>query len=126
MISVDHRHAGAGKWREEQFSGAPGEPLVVGHADDLKEDQMKLLIVNGQRIVLARLKRGFAAFDDGCTHRGGSLADGVCIGGSVQCLWHGSQFDTKTGEVRCGPAKRRIDVYPVRTENDSVVLVAAP
>lgn len=126
MISVDHRHAGAGKWREERFSGPPGQPLAVGHADDLKEDQMKLLIVNGQRIVLARLKRGFAAFDDGCTHRGGSLADGVCIAGCVQCLWHGSQFDCTTGEVRCGPAKKKLRVYGVTQHQGDVLLVSPP
>jgi nitrite reductase/ring-hydroxylating ferredoxin subunit/uncharacterized membrane protein len=126
MISVDHRHAAAGQWREEQFSGPPGQPIVVGHADELKEDQMKLLIVNKQRIVLARLKRGFAAFDDGCTHRGGSLADGVCIAGSVQCLWHGSQFDCTTGEVRCGPAKKKLRVYEVRQSQGDVLLVSPP
>jgi nitrite reductase/ring-hydroxylating ferredoxin subunit/uncharacterized membrane protein len=126
MISVDHRHAMAGKWREEVFAATPGEPLVVGHADELKEDQMKLLIVNGQRIVLARLKRGFAAFDDGCTHRGGSLADGVCIAGSVQCLWHGSQFDCVTGEVRCGPAKKKLRVYEVKQHQGDVLLVSPP
>jgi nitrite reductase/ring-hydroxylating ferredoxin subunit/uncharacterized membrane protein len=126
MISVDHRHAAAGKWREDRFSASPGEPIVVAHTDELKEDQMKLLIVNGQRIVLARLKRGFAAFDDGCTHRGGSLADGVCIAGSVQCLWHGSQFDCTTGEVRCGPAKKKLRVHDVKQHQGDVLLVAPP
>lgn len=126
MISIDHRHANAGQWREEQFSSPAGQPLVVGHADDLKEDQMKLLIVNGQRIVLARTKRGFAAFDDGCTHRGGSLADGVCVGGTVQCLWHGSQFDSATGEVRCGPAKKKLRVYEVKQRQGDVLLVSPP
>jgi nitrite reductase/ring-hydroxylating ferredoxin subunit/uncharacterized membrane protein len=126
LISVDHRHAAAGKWREQRFSAPPGQPLVVSHADDLKEDQMKLLIVNGQRIVLARLKRGFAAFDDGCTHRGGSLADGVCIGGTVQCLWHGSQFDCTTGEVRCGPARKKLRVYEVKQHQGDVLLVSPP
>jgi len=126
LISVDHRHAAAGKWREQRFSAPAGQPLVVGHADDLKEDQMKLLIVNGQRIVLARLKRGLAAFDDACTHRGGSLADGVCIGGTVQCLWHGSQFDCATGDVRCGPARKKLRVYEVKQHQGDVLLVSPP
>lgn len=126
LISVDHRHAAAGKWLEQRFSAPAGQPLAVSHADDLKEDQMKLLLVNGHRIVLARLKRGFAAFDDGCTHRGGSLADGVCIGGTVQCLWHGSQFDCTTGEVRCGPAKKKLRVYEVKQHQGDVLLVSPP
>jgi nitrite reductase/ring-hydroxylating ferredoxin subunit len=42
--------------------------------------------------VLARTEEGYVAFDDRCTHKGGSLAAGVMVWGTVQCLWHGSQF----------------------------------
>ena len=27
--------------------------------------------------------------------------------------WHGSQFDVRTGEVKCGPAKEEIETYPL-------------
>ena len=126
MISVDHRHANAGKWKEERHTVPRGKPLVVASADELEENQMKLLIVNGFRIALARTNGKYTAIQDGCTHRGGSLADGVCIDGVVQCLWHGSQFDMATGEVRCGPAKRKIKVYELREEKQGVVLVSPP
>jgi nitrite reductase/ring-hydroxylating ferredoxin subunit/uncharacterized membrane protein len=126
LISVDHRYAGAGKWQEASFSTVGGEPLIVGKADDLKVDQMKLLHINGRRVVLARTASGFTAFDDGCTHRGGSLAGGVMIGGTVQCLWHGSQFDGATGEVRCGPAKRKIAVYEVSQGRNGDLTLSMP
>jgi nitrite reductase/ring-hydroxylating ferredoxin subunit/uncharacterized membrane protein len=126
MISVDHRYAGAGKWQEAEFTAKPGHPLVVADVDDLKADQMKLLRVNGHRIVLARTASGYAAFDDGCTHRGGSLAGGVLIGDTVQCLWHGSQFNTATGRVSCGPAKTAIRVYEVTETKGTVLLVSPP
>jgi nitrite reductase/ring-hydroxylating ferredoxin subunit/uncharacterized membrane protein len=126
MISVDHRYADAGKWQEAELTGRAGEPLVVAHADDLKTGQMKLLRINGQRFVLARTAAGYAAFEDRCTHRGGSLAGGVLIGGTVQCLWHGSQFDAGTGDVTCGPAKTPIRVYSVKETNGQVVLTSIP
>ncbi|MCA1562829.1 MAG: Rieske 2Fe-2S domain-containing protein [Acidobacteria bacterium] len=127
LISVDHRYARAGKWKEEWFAGKAGEPLVVAHTDDLAADQMKLLHVNGHRIVLARKADHFIAFDDSCTHRGGSLAGGVMIDGTVQCLWHGSQFDGSTGGVRCGPARQPIGAYEVRqAQNGDVLLVSPP
>ena len=127
MISVDHRYANAGKWQEADFTGKPGERLVIGSAEDLKEGQMKLLRVNGKRLVLARTADGYTAFEDGCTHRGGSLAGGVLIDGTVQCLWHGSQFDTATGTVRCGPAKKGIKAYEVEEKkNGELVLVSTP
>jgi len=53
------------------------------------------------------------AFSDHCTHKGGPLTDGVLIGRTVQCPWHGSQFDTHTGRVIAGPAKNKIDVYNI-------------
>lgn len=126
MIGVDHRYARAGKWQEQTLSGTPGEPLVVGHVDDLKESQMKLLHVNGHRLVLARTAEGYVVFDDGCTHRGGSLAGGVLIDGGVQCLWHGSQFDVTNGEVKCGPAKQKIRVYEVKQTKDGQVRLVSP
>ena len=126
LISVDHRYAQAGKWQEAHFTARGSEPLIVGHVDDLKENQMKLLHVNGRRIVLARTADGYRAFDDSCTHRGGSLAGGVMICGTVQCLWHGSQFDVKTGDVTCGPAKKRIAVYELEKRKDGQLALAVP
>lgn len=122
MVSVNHRFAGAGRWKEETFSASPGSALVVARAEDLESGQMKLLRLNGQRIALARTPDGFCAFADGCTHRGGSLAGGVLVGGTVHCLWHGSQFDVKSGRPVCGPAREAVAVFAVREDAGSVVL----
>ena len=126
LISVDHRYADAGRWREATFTSEPGKPLAVAPADALKVDQMMLLHINGRRVVLARTLKGYTAFDDRCTHRGGSLAAGVMIDGTAQCLWHGSQFDGTTGAVVCGPAKTPIAVYTARIEGDQVILPDPP
>jgi nitrite reductase/ring-hydroxylating ferredoxin subunit/uncharacterized membrane protein len=126
MISVEHRYANAGKWDEATFSRGKGGPLVVGKTDDLTDDQMRLIRVNGHRLVLARTNGAFTVFEDRCTHRGGSLADGVLIDGTVQCLWHGSQFDVTSGAVSCGPAKKGIRVYEVKEKDGDVVLVSPP
>lgn len=126
LISVDHRYANAGKWQEAELTAERGKPLIVGHVDDLKIGQMKLLHVNGQRLVLARTPKGYAAFDDRCTHRGGSLAAGVLVDESVHCLWHGSQFHCPTGAVTCGPAKAAIRVYEVQESKAGQLVVASP
>lgn len=120
LISVEHRYAEAGKWRDESVEAAAGRPVTVAQRDDLKPDQMKLLRIGGKRIVLARTEQGYVAFDDRCTHRGGSLAGGVMICGTVQCLWHGSQFDVTTGSVKAGPARQPIVTYRVIEENGDV------
>lgn len=123
QIGVDHRYAGAGKWKEARVEARPGAPVVVARTDELEVGQMKLVRVDGRRIVLGRTEEGFLAFDDRCTHRGGSLADGSLICGTVQCPWHGSQFEVRTGAVRAGPAQEPIRTYRVEEDGGEVRLV---
>ena len=125
QISVDHRYANAGKWNEARLKTSGASALVVAREDELQVDQMKLLHVDGHRIVLARTDSGYAAFDDRCTHRGASLADGAMVCGVVQCPWHGSQFDSHSGAVKAGPAKEGIRVYEVELKGREVLLHVA-
>lgn len=121
QIGVDPRYANAGKWKEEEKENAGGL-IEVASSDELQTDQMKLIHVNDKRIVIARSEEGYVAFDDHCTHKGGSLAGGSMICGTVQCPWHGSQFDVKTGMVKAGPAKEKINTYTVSESNGKVYL----
>jgi nitrite reductase/ring-hydroxylating ferredoxin subunit/uncharacterized membrane protein len=122
LISVDHRYADAGRWKEAAYRTAKDEPVIVAGSAELAVNQMKLLHVGGKRIVLGRTENGFVAFDDGCTHAGGSLAGGVLICGTVQCLWHGSQFDVASGKVKAGPAEKAVKTYRVEERGGEVVL----
>ncbi|HEV2293251.1 MAG TPA: DUF2231 domain-containing protein [Tepidisphaeraceae bacterium] len=134
-IGVDHRYAHAGKWREQAISGSPGQTIAIDDAADMKPGQMRLLRwtptdsaeatstgASQRRLVLARTDEGFAAFDDHCTHSGGSLADGALICNTVQCPWHGSQFDVTTGEVKAGPAEKPISAYRAELREGKVHL----
>jgi uncharacterized membrane protein/nitrite reductase/ring-hydroxylating ferredoxin subunit len=122
QIGVDIRYADAGKWKEQRITTAEGE-IEVATSDELSVNQMKLLHINGRRIVLGRTEEGYAAFSDFCTHRGGSLAGGAMICGTVQCPWHGSQFNVKDGSVCAGPAKMPIPVYPVKEKNGKIYVL---
>jgi nitrite reductase/ring-hydroxylating ferredoxin subunit len=96
---------------------------VVARADELEVDQMKLVHAGDHRIVLARTEDGYVAFDDRCPHRGASLAGGSMMCGTVQCPWHGSQFDVRDGRLRAGPASEGIQTYAVEQDGDRVRLV---
>ena len=122
QIGVDHRYARAGKWKEETIRLQSDQPVVLARTDELQVDQMKLVHLDGRRIVLAHTRGGYVAFQDGCTHKGGSLADGVMIDGVVQCPWHGSQFDCRSGAVKAGPADTPITSYRVTEESGLVKL----
>jgi len=122
QIGVDHRYANAGKWNEQQIDRVRGS-IEVATVGELKVDALKLVKLNGKRIVIGRTENGYVAFSDHCTHRGASLADGVMICGTVQCPWHGSQFDVRAGNVKAGPAKENIETYKVEEREGKVFLL---
>ena len=123
QIGVDHRYAQAGKWREAAVEARSDSPVVVAGARELQVGQMMLVHIGQRRIVLARTEKGYAAFDDRCTHRGGSLADGVLACELVCCPWHGSQFNVRDGSVQSGPAEQSIGVYQVEEAGGEIQLI---
>lgn len=122
QIGVDPRYADAGKWKEQHFSD-PVFPLAVASVTELKPNQMKLLVIDSRRVVLARTENNHVAFDDRCTHRGGSLAGGSMMCGTVQCPWHGSQFRVTDGSIIAGPAKEKIKTYNLEERDGKVMLL---
>jgi len=112
QIGVDHRYANAGKWQEARIDGEKAGALE-GVSRDLEMNQRKLVHAGGKRVAVGRTGKGYVAFQDRCTHKGGPLSDGVLMCGTVQCPWHGSQFDVHTGDVKAGPAEVKIETYDV-------------
>lgn len=121
QIGVDHRYANAGRWHAEPKRIA-GPTIDAAASDELQAGQMKLLRAGNTRIVIARTEEGYAAFDDRCTHKGGPLSDAALVCDTVQCPWHGSQFDVTTGRVQEGPADESTRTYAVE-ERDGRVFV---
>lgn len=117
QIGVDHRYANAGKWRERTLDSFD---KPVCHSNELAVGQMMLAKIAGERIAVGRCETGMIAFQDHCTHKGGPLSDGALIGCTVQCPWHGSNFDVHTGRVVAGPAKDKINVYEIEIRKNEV------
>jgi nitrite reductase/ring-hydroxylating ferredoxin subunit len=75
-------------------------------------------------IAVYRLNDGFYATDDTCTHAEASLAAGdvdleEC---AVECPYHGSFFDIKTGHVLSLPASKPLKTYLVKIVDDEVLV----
>jgi len=87
QISIDIGYAGAGRWRESRIQNSDTVETEAADANELEVSQMKLLHIDGGRIVLAKTEKGFVAFEDHCTHKGGSLAP---VHGFKQCLFIGA------------------------------------
>jgi 3-phenylpropionate/trans-cinnamate dioxygenase ferredoxin component len=75
-------------------------------------------------IAVYRLIDGYYATEDNCSHAQASLAAGdidleEC---SVECPYHGSLFDIRSGRVLSLPASRPIKTYPVKVVDDEVLV----
>lgn len=117
QIGVDHRYANAGKWQTRELTRWD-QPIC--NESDLNEGQLILVNMAGTRLAVGRCPEGIVAFSDRCTHKGGPLSDGALVGCTVQCPWHGSQFNVHTGRVVNGPAEHAIEAYEAAVENGKV------
>jgi 3-phenylpropionate/trans-cinnamate dioxygenase ferredoxin subunit len=73
-------------------------------------------------IAVYRLDDGFYATADTCSHAEASLAAGdIDLGDcTVECPYHGSLFEIKTGRVLSMPAVKPVPIYPVKIIGEEV------
>jgi nitrite reductase/ring-hydroxylating ferredoxin subunit len=82
--------------------------------------------VGSRELAVAHNEDGVYAMDNACTHAGGPLGDTRLKEGCfVECPWHNSVFDVRTGAVVRGPARKEVKLYDV-TIQDGKVFVALP
>ncbi len=117
QIGVDRRYANATSWRTVTLHDW-NQPVCKD--EDIAPGQLMLAVVQGARVAIGRCPNGLVAFDDHCTHKGGPLSDGALVGCTVQCPWHGSQFDVHTGIVVAGPATDAIKTYDIELRGGEI------
>lgn len=88
---------------------APGKMICVEAPD-------------GRRLLLANVDGAVHAADEMCTHEDAPLCTGSLKGHFVKCPLHGSRFDLITGEPMEDPADEPLKVYPVRIEDDAILV----
>lgn len=94
--------------------------VLVAKANEIPVGQLKLVEVQGRRLLICHTDSGFYAIDDTCTHDDGPLADGWLEGNAIECPRHGARFDVTTGKVLCLPAAMPMRSYPVKVEGDDI------
>jgi nitrite reductase/ring-hydroxylating ferredoxin subunit len=97
-------------------SAGEGAWMTVGAASSVAPGDIKAFSTPGGPVAVANAAGTLYAFDDTCTHKHCSLAEGDLDGTVVTCICHGSEFDVTTGAVRQGPAESPVGSYPVRVE----------
>ncbi len=96
--------------------------VKVADINEIKPSQMKEVEVEGQKILIANIKEKYYAIGNICTHEGGPLADGTLHDFEVECPWHGSKFDVRTGEVTNPPASEPELSYEIKVEGNQILI----
>ena len=78
--------------------------------------------VGGKGILLANVDGIFYATDEMCTHEDARLCTGSLRDESVKCPLHGSRFNLKTGKVMDDPADEDLRTYPLRIEDNQILI----
>jgi nitrite reductase/ring-hydroxylating ferredoxin subunit len=100
-----------------------GEDFVkVAKTEDVQASQMMAVEVNDERICLANVNGKYYAISNVCTHMGGPLAEGKLEDYIVQCPWHGSRFDIRSGKIVRPPAMKPEPIYEVKVENNDILI----
>lgn len=111
----------------------------IGAVEDFACGRPYRIEVNGKALVVVRRGGQFYALRNICPHQGASLSDGHVggvalaakpgeaisydrVGEILTCPWHGWEFDLCTGRSLISPDRVRVRTYPVRIENDRVLV----
>jgi ferredoxin-NADP reductase/nitrite reductase/ring-hydroxylating ferredoxin subunit len=96
--------------------------VKVSETMDIPPSHMIEIQVDGENICLVNVEGKFYAIGSICTHEGGPLADGTLEGYEIECPWHGSKFDVRTGEVKNPPASEPEPRYEVKVDGTNLLI----
>src|ERR687888_252 len=100
--------------------------VKVADTQDVQPSQMKSVEVGSETICIANVNGKYYAIGNVCTHEGGPLADGMLEGYEVECPWHQSRFDVRTGEVISPPASESEPTYEIKVDGNSILVKKRP
>ena len=105
---------------------------LVGRADEIPPGSRKIVRVAGRSIGVFNVEGEFYAIRNRCPHQGAPLCEGKLWGvlsadapGSfhydrrkeiLACIWHGWEFNLRTGQSWCDPQRLRVRSYDVSVD----------
>ena len=109
-------------------NGTKEGDLVFVHVPDaegLHGRETLRVEIDGCVMAIAKIDNQLFAFQEFCTHRFGPLSEGCFDGFNVECPWHRSRFDVRTGKVTNGPAKIDLKTFRIETR-DGKIFIGVP
>ena len=100
----------------------------ICRVDDVPEGEVRRFELDHRPYAVVNLgDEGFRVVDAICSHAHYFLDEGDVDADfeTVECPKHGSTFDLNTGWPRTLPATQPVEVFPVKVENDDVMIEVA-
>jgi uncharacterized membrane protein/nitrite reductase/ring-hydroxylating ferredoxin subunit len=94
--------------------------VAVPNAKRLAHGETLRVEIDDKVLMIVRIEDEFYAVQEFCTHRFGPLSEGSFEGYNVQCPWHNSCFDVRTGKVTNGPAKIDLKTFKMEVRNGEI------
>ncbi|WP_122275824.1 non-heme iron oxygenase ferredoxin subunit [Pseudomonas syringae group genomosp. 3] len=91
-------------------------------SNDIELGDVKQISIGGELIAVYHIDDGFFATQDTCTHAVASLADGYVDGDFIECPLHAAKFCIKSGAARSSPASVALATYPVKIEENKILI----
>ncbi len=92
----------------------------VASESDFTDQDRKVVIVEGEQILLIKIGDRIHAVSAICTHEYAQMAGGTVSGHEIECPLHGARFDLRTGTNLTPPATRPLEVYETKIEDGLV------
>jgi 3-phenylpropionate/trans-cinnamate dioxygenase ferredoxin subunit len=109
----------------------------VAEVGEIPPGGRKIVDVDGRSIGVFHINGGYFALLNWCPHQGAPLCQGQLWsalegdvpgaykisrdGEIIACLWHGWEFDVRTGQSWCDPERLRVRAYDVRVEPGTTI-----
>ena len=97
--------------------------IKIASLDDIKENNMIQVELDGDLYLLARNENKVFLTSDICTHEDAELSMGCLEGKKVKCPLHGSWFCLETGKALNEPAELPLQVFDVEIIDNDILRI---
>ena len=96
--------------------------VKIAESKDIEPSSMKAVDVAGEKVCIINIEGNYYAIGNVCTHMGGPLNEGTLEGFEVECPWHGSKFDVRSGQPTKPPARQPVSSYEVKVQDNNILV----